>query len=201
MNEPVIIVGAFCEIIELCEECGCTIIGCIDNREKSYYKGYPILGTDEDLNSLVNYRHIPVVITPDKPYLRKKLFDLYHSQGFIFKTLISPKANVSPSATIGRGTIIQAGAHVSAEVYIGNFVKLNINANIMHECRVGNFSTVAPNAVLLGRVHVEEEVYIGANSTVLPGIKVKKGVIVGAGAVVTKNIMDENIIVKGIPAK
>ena len=201
MKDPVIVAGAFGEIIELCEECGCTIIGCIDNLGESHYRGYPILGTDDDLRNLINYKHIPVIITPDKPHIRKKLYDLYKYYGFTFKTLISPRANVSYSAVIGMGTIIQAGVHVSAEVCIGDFVKLNNNANVMHECKIGNFSTVAPNAVLLGRVHIGDEVYIGANSTLLPEIDIKRGVTVGAGAVVTRNIVDENIIVKGIPAK
>lgn len=199
--DPVILVGAFCEIVELCEACGCTIIGCIDNRQKGCYKKYPILGSDRDIDRLLKYRHIPLVVTPDPPLIRKKLFELYNNHGFIFKTLISPDAKVSPSAHIGTGAVIQSGANVSSEARIGNFVKLNTCANVMHECTVGDFATVAPNAVILGRVDVANDVYVGAHSTLLPEIRIASGVTIGAGAVVTKSVLCENSTVKGVPAK
>ena len=150
MNKDIIIVGAFHEVVELCEDCGFNIIGIIDNNIKGEYLKIPILGTDNDISQLFKiYSHCCIVISPDSPLLRQKLFKLYSQVGFRFATVISPKANISRYATIGEGTIVQLGANVSAGTKIGTFVKINTNANIMHDNHVGNFSTIAPNAVLL----------------------------------------------------
>lgn len=201
MNNKVIIVGAFHEMIELCEVCGFQIVGIIDNQYTGDYNGIPILGTDEDASHLYkDYSDCSIVITPDLPKVREKLSELYSQIGFQFATVISPKAIISRSAKIGRGTVIQACVNVSAGSTIGDFVKLNTYANIMHDDVVGNFATIAPNAVLLGYVHIGESAYIGANSTVLSRVRIGSGSTVGAGAVVTKDVND-NVIVKGVPAK
>ena len=199
--KEVILVGAFHEMVELCVDCGIHIAGIIDNNLTGSFLGIPIIGTDDDAARLYQeYPHCELVITPDLPKIREKLVQLYTHAGFEFATIISPKANISRSAEIGRGTVIQSGVNVSAATKIGNFVKLNTNANVMHDNVVGDYTTIAPNAVLLGYVNIEKSAYIGANSTILPHLSIGKGALVGAGAVVTKNV-DAKIIVKGVPAK
>lgn len=199
--KEVILVGAFHEMVELCEDCGIRIAGIIDNNLAGSFSGIPILGTDYDAPRLYQeYSHCQLVITPDLPKVREKLFHLYSQVGFEFATIISPKANISRSAKICRGTIVQSGVNVSAATTIGSFVKLNTNANVMHDNVVGDYATIAPNAVLLGYVSIKKSAYIGANSTVLPHLSIGEGALVGAGSVVTKNV-DDGLIVKGVPAK
>ena len=199
--KDVILVGAFHEVVELCEDCDINIVGIIDNNLTGSFLGIPIIGTDNDATRLYQeFSHCQLVITPDMPKVREKLYQLYAREGFEFATIISPKATISRSAKIGRGTVIQSGVNVSAATTIGSFVKLNTNANVMHDDVVGDFATIAPNAVLLGYVNIEKTAYIGANSTVLPHLNIGEGALVGAGAVVTKNV-DANLIVKGVPAK
>jgi len=200
-SKDIILVGAFHEVIELCEDCGYNIVGIIDNCISGQYFGIPILGTDSDATSLYKtYSNCQLVITPDSPKVREELASLYSGLGYDFATVISPNASISRSAIIGKGTIIQTGVNVSAATKIGRFVKLNTNANVMHDNTIGDFSTIAPNAVLLGYVSVGNSSYIGANSTILPHLAIGKGTLVGAGAVVTKNV-DNNTVVKGVPAK
>ena len=202
MDNEIILVGAFGEMIELAALCGKKVIGIIDNNNlNGTFRGIPIIGTDRDAISLFDtYFSIPVVISPDKPQARKELAQYYHSIGFSFSELISPYATISSSAKIGLGTVIQSHCNVSADSKIGEFVKLNTGANIMHDNSIGNYSTIAPNAVLLGRVETGECAYIGANSTILPALKVGRDAIVGAGAVVTKDVPNY-VVVKGVPAK
>ena len=199
--KEVILVGAFHEMVELCEDCGIHIAGIIDNNLIGSFLGIPIIGTDDAAARLYqNYSHCELVITPDLPKIREKLVQLYTKAGFEFATIISPKANISRSARIGRGTVIQSGVNISAATKIGNFVKLNTNANIMHDNTIGDFATIAPNSVLLGYVKVERLAYIGANSTILPYLSIGESSTVGAGAVVTRNV-GNGIKVKGVPAK
>lgn len=201
MNKKIIIVGAFHEMVELCEDCGYQIVGIVDNKLQGKFMGYPVIGTDAEANQLyTSYSDCDIVITPDVPAVRIKLSKLYSQAGFSFATVISPKATISRSATIGEGTIVQSGVNVSSSTVVGTFVKLNTNANVMHDNKVGDYATIAPNVVLLGCVNVGRSCYIGANSTILPNLIIGAAATVGAGAVVTKNVSN-NVIVKGIPAK
>lgn len=199
--KEIIIVGGFHEMIELCEDAGFNIVGIIDNKLTGEYYGYPVIGTDNDANSL--YKQHPscqVVIAPDSPRLRRKLVDVYRAAGFSFANIIHPAATVSRLSTIGEGTVVQRGVNVSANSKIGNFCKLNIGCNVMHDNIIGDYATIAPNSVLLGYVSVGKMGYIGANSTILPKISIGEQSTIGAGAVVTKNVQPQ-LVVAGIPAK
>ncbi|MGJ7024628.1 acetyltransferase [Petrimonas sulfuriphila] len=197
----VILVGGFCEIIELCEENSIKIVGIIDNISEKNYYGYPIICNDEAAShAFLQYKNTPIIITPDSPSIREKLFLKYSEIGFNFFSLIAKDSKISKSAIIGTGCVIQNGTNLSSNSVIGDFVKLNTNANVMHDVNIGNFTTIAPNSVILGKVKIGEKSYIGANSTILPYTNVGNSSIVGAGAVVTKDVYS-NIVVVGNPAK
>jgi len=201
MIRKIVLVGAFHEIVELCEACDVQIAGIFDEWVEGDFMGYKILGRDEDAPRLADlFRDVPVLIVPDAPAVRRRLAAYYLSLGYRAGSLISPRAVVSKSATIGPGTVVQSGCQISTSVRIGQFVKLNAAANIMHDSLVGDFTTIAPNAVILGRVSVRAGCYVGANATLLPDIDVGEEAIVGAGAVVTRDV-DERAIVIGNPAR
>ena len=189
MDNEIILVGAFAEMCELANLCSKKVIGIIDNNLKGSFHKIPIIGKDDDASLLfAKYSKIPLVISPDKPQLRKKLVDYYSNIGFDFTELISPLATISRTAVIGRGTVIQSLCNVSADT------------NVMHDNVIGNYTTIAPNAVLLGYVKIGDCAYIGANSTILPMKEIGNNVVVGAGSVVTHNIPCD-LIVKGVPAR
>ncbi len=189
MKKQIILIGGFHEIIELCEIAEVAIVGILDNTITGSVRGHTVWGGDSMAKEIAQrYPGIPAVITPDEPRVRRKLAEYYKSNGFDFFKLVSPRANISPSAKIGAGCVVQGGVNISSEVEIGDFVKLNTSCNVMHDVRIGAFSTVSPNAVLLGKVTIGEGCYIGANSTVLPGRAIEDNVVVGAGSVVTHDV-------------
>lgn len=199
--KSVILIGAFSETIELCEKCGYTIEGIVDQNIQENYYGYPVLGTDHDLVAMKErYQRFPLVLVPDVPIVRERLYALYKDNGFRFETVISPNAIVSRSADIGEGSIVQDFCNVSAQSKIGRCVRINSCSNIMHESVIGDFATVAPSAVVLGRCIIGSGAYIGANATILPEHTVGKHAVVGAAAVVTKNVGDRQTVV-GNPAR
>jgi sugar O-acyltransferase (sialic acid O-acetyltransferase NeuD family) len=201
MSEKIILVGGFSEIIELCKLCEKKIIGYFDISPNAGFQNIKYLGPDDTGHTQYNiFRDIPLIVSPDLPKDRKRIVENYKKLGYRFTTLISPKAIISESATIGEGVIIQSWVNISSNVVIGNFVKLNTMSNVMHDSIVGDYSTIAPNAVILGRVTIGQECYVGSNSTILPSIKADDSCTIGAGAVVTKNI-ESGVTVVGIPAR
>lgn len=201
MDNEILLVGGFHEMIELCEQAGFIIRGIIDGKLKDTYYGYPVLGTDEDAGRLFSeYGSCKVVLTPDSPKVREKLERLYSSIGYDFATVVSPGATVSKYARIGKGAVVQDHVNVSAGTSIGRFAKLNTYCNIMHDNTIDDFTTVAPSAVFLGRIKVGKSAYIGANSTVLPELTIGENAVVGAGAVVTKDV-EPGKVVAGVPAR
>lgn len=199
-QKKIILIGGFLETIELCSLYGYTVIGIIDNRAVRF-EGIPVIGTDKDAAALFEqYRAYPCVLTPDQPAVRERLYHYYKGIGFSFASLVSPRAFISESASIGEGCIIQSGCNVSSNTRIGKFVKLNSFANVMHDVVVGDFSTIAPNAVVLGHVTIGGKAYIGANSTVIQNHQIGENSVIGAGAVVTKDV-EAGKTVAGVPAR
>ncbi|KAA8484658.1 sugar O-acyltransferase (sialic acid O-acetyltransferase NeuD family) [Arcticibacter tournemirensis] len=201
MIKEIILIGAFHEIIEMAEDLNIKILGLIDNRKNGEYRGYPVLATDMNADSLSEeFKQTPLVITPDQPSVRMKLSAAYTHYGYHFTTLIAKECRISKSAELGKGVIAQSGVNISAQARIADFVKLNTSCNIMHDTVIGKYSTVAPNAVVLGNVNVGESCYIGSNSTILPNVSICNNVIIGAGAVVTKDIDVPGVFI-GLPAR
>ncbi|MDB4770107.1 acetyltransferase [Akkermansiaceae bacterium] len=186
-------------MVELVESLAIPIIGLIDKHSpvNTCCKKYPLLGDDEWLLSVAKGGE-HVVITPDLPQLRKRLFESCRSAGFETPTIIA--GHVSDYAEIGEGSVIQRDAYVSAGSRLGIGVKVNVGVKVMHDVHIADFVTIAPAAVVLGHVQIGQGVYIGANATLLPHVEVGEGAVIGAGAVVTKNVAS-HVTVKGVPAK
>ena len=197
----VVLIGGFQEVFEALEENSYSIKGYIDSKTKKVYNNFNWLGTDIDAVTIKKkYPNTQIIITPDNPSVRSKLYTYYKSINFNICRFIHIDAKISASVEINEGVFIQKMVNISSNSVIGKMVKINISANIMHDCLIGDFTTIAPNAVILGNVNIGSRCYIGANSTILPNLQITNDVIIGAGSVVTKSIMKKGTYV-GIPAK
>ena len=84
----IIIVGAFHEFIELAEEAGHEIVGLIDNVKKEEYFGYPIICSDSEIDiHLENTKYLPLVISPDKPEVRKNFISFIGQKALVLLSL------------------------------------------------------------------------------------------------------------------
>ncbi len=114
--------------------------------------------------------------------------------------LVHPSAVVSPSARLGRGTVVFPGAVVNAGALLGEAVIVNSGAVVEHDCDLAAGVHVSPGAVLGGGVRVGEESWVGAGATVIHGIAVGRAAMVGAGAAVVRDVPDGATVV-GVPAR
>lgn len=113
--------------------------------------------------------------------------------------LVHPRAYVSRSARLAKGTIVLPFAVVNADVSIGEGVIVNSSAVIEHDCVIGDFVHISPRAALAGGVQVGSHSWVGIGATVIQLIQIGSHTTVGAGAVVIKHISDSQTVV-GIPA-
>ncbi|MYL69904.1 acetyltransferase [Halobacillus litoralis] len=132
--------------------------------------------------------------------IRKNLVEQLQINTTRFISVIHPTAIVSPSATIGRGTVVMPKVVVNANAIVSDHCILNTGSTVEHNCFVNHFTHVSPSATLTGQVYLGEGVDIGAAATIIPGLKVGSWSIIGAGATVVEDI-DANQTAVGCPAK
>ena len=141
--------------------------------------------------------HEQMIVSIGRNATRKKIVQkIRHS----FGKAIHPSAIISPSASIGDGTVVLHGSIIQADAKIGKHCIINTAATIDHDCHLGDYVHISPNATISGTVTIGTGTWVGAGATVVNNIAIGKGCIIGAGAVVTKNIPDYSMAV-GVPAK
>ena len=84
--------------------------------------------------------------------------------GFKLPTLIHPTAYVSPSATIGEGSIVIAKAAVNANSTIGKGCIISLGALVDHDCHIGECAHINTGAVVKAGSKVERLTKIDAGS-------------------------------------
>jgi sugar O-acyltransferase (sialic acid O-acetyltransferase NeuD family) len=154
--------------------------------------GYPVLGTDEDLSGLLTpYPNVIVTAGQIKtPDLRIRLFDMLHRSGRTLPTIVSPRAYVSPHATVGAGSIVMHGAVVNAGAAIGRNCIINSQALVEHDAVIGDHCHISTAAVINGGVQVGPGTFVGSNSSVRESAAIGARCVIGMGQRVLADCSD-----------
>lgn len=183
--------GGHCKaLIDVIEAAGqYTIAGIIDRPELigEQILGYSVIGCDDDLASLVSrypYAIVSVgqVRTPD---LRKKLFALLDREGYVIPTIVSPRAYVSPHASIARGTVIMHDALINAHARVGENCIINTKALVEHDSSVGDHCHISTGTILNGATVVGAGTFVGSNAVSKEGALIAEDSFIKAGSIVT----------------
>lgn len=116
---------------------------------------------------------------------------------------------VGDNVSIGTHTIIEH--HVKIE----NNVRIHSNVFIPEYSHLKTGCWVGPCVTLTNVLHplckkakecvkgatIGEKTKIGANVTILPDITIGKNCLIGAGSVVTKDLLEDNCVYAGVPAR
>lgn len=122
------------------------------------------------------------------------------SSNCIFSTVVHPRAYVSKSASIGKGTIIFSNSYIGPGVQIGDFVIVNTNTVVEHNSQVSDYTVLSPSVTLAGNVEVGESTFLGMGVSVSPDVHIGKGCTIGANSFVNSHIPSHSKAY-GSPAK
>jgi len=114
-------------------------------------------------------------------------------EGLKLFSAVSPSASISPSASVGKGSVIQHGAVIDPSVNIGPVSIINKNSVVGHDSNLGTSVHVAGQVVLGGGCKIGSRVLIGLGSVILPNISIESDIVVGAGSVVTRSLVEPGV--------
>lgn len=165
------------------------IEGIIDVAEKLGQKllGYPIIGTDDDLENLANkYPNFLITIGHlNNPETRIKLFDTLRKLSVTLPVIISPHAYVSKHSTIGAGTIVMHNSLINANVTIGSNCIINSNSLVEHDAIIDDHCHISTAAVINGGVKVGTGTFYGSGAISKQYIDIPPNSFVKANSIVT----------------
>jgi sugar O-acyltransferase (sialic acid O-acetyltransferase NeuD family) len=155
---------------------------------------YKVLGTDSSLLPLAHeFKYGFIGVGQLKtPKLRIHLFEQGLAAGFVFPTIISPQAYVSPHAKIGEGTIVMHGAIVNAGASVGKNCIINSNALIEHDSIIGDNTHISTGAIINGGAEVGNGCFVGSRSVVSNCVSIGRNSFIGLGAKVKLSLENES---------
>ncbi|MFG1525546.1 acetyltransferase [Halobacteriovorax sp. RZ-3] len=202
--EDLIIIGAGglgSEVAWLAETTGeYKVLGFLDDNLEinSKFHQYDVLGKVTDASKFSN---CSFAIAVGSPRTRKLIYNkLKENKIQKFPNIISKRATLSNTVSLGEGNIICEGTIITTNISIGDFNLINLNCTVGHDSIIKNFTTVAPIAAISGNVTLEDLTEVGTGACIRQGITLHQGSMLGMGSVLTKDIPEETIFI-GSPAK
>ena len=188
------------EVADLIREIpGYRVTGFVENMDRARcdetLDGLPVIWVDCLPQYAESHRAVCALATT----FRSRFTDEAAGHGLQFVTVVHPSARVSPTSSLGEGSIVSAGVIVGARTVIGRHVILNRGALVGHHTEIGDYVSVMPGANIAGRCRIGDAAYIGMGAIVIDNISIGAHSVVGAGAVVTKHVPDA-VQVVGVPA-
>ena len=183
-EKPLIFVGTnsnIYKLYELSESAGFKIAGIIDDDYygKKQFNNIPILYTEQELvenHEQLGQKYQFICATnwiPDKDNItirnkekRHRLIGLLDQLEVTVSTVISPLAQVSNYAEIGKGVFIDAFSVVEPMVKLDDHCSLYTNSYVGHHSVVGRNTVVQRNCFITSHVTIENDVYLGLCSKI-----------------------------------
>ena len=133
---------------------------------------YNIIGAIDDAPKFAEefIYAIPAFGNNEKRY---ELMGTLRKCGYRIPRIIHPTAYISPTVSIGEGTIIRPMAAISREVEIGECCIISMGALIDHRCKIGRCTHIPMGAVVRGEVTVPPLSSFEPNAVIEPGVKFK----------------------------
>lgn len=184
------------EIKSLVAKTNCKLEALFDDLPKRDKLGLiPVYNSNEIIKPSSD---VALIIAIENNQTRKNISLRFSEYNFF--SCIDKSAYISPTATVGIGTVVMLRAIINADAKIGNHVIINTAAIIEHDCIIDDFVHISPNVTLSGNISIGSGSHLGSGAIVVPGVKIGKWCTIAAGTVVINDIPDGATVV-GNPGK
>lgn len=187
------------DTIEAAGEHEIRCIICEDGLQKRHFR-YPTITDDEFFATFKMHGIVGAALAIGENQARVRLAQKVIGAGLELPVIVHPWAYVSPSASVGAGTVVCAGAVVQPGARISSLCILNTSSSVDHDCEVNEGVHLSPGARLAGECKIGTQAWLGMGSVCCPGVTIGAKAIIGAGAVVIRDIPAECTAV-GVPAR
>jgi sugar O-acyltransferase (sialic acid O-acetyltransferase NeuD family) len=186
---------------DLCRDALIDVAGFLDDYAErgSKVDDLTVLGSTQAIEDAAFVRAHRFIVTIGNNIARQAFAERIESKGGALATAIHPNCVLSPTATVGAGTVFVGANMVFSRAVVGKNVLVDPDATIGAESVVEDGVYICPGVHLGAGVNVGRLAFIGLGAVVLPSTRIGKASIIGAGAVVTRDVADE-ILVAGNPA-
>ena len=190
--DKVIVVGASGHaklIIDILELNGQTqIVGLVDSFRPIGYSmmNYTVLGTEEDLPSLVESHWIDGVVVAI-------------GDNFVRFRMVKRIQALCPELTFV-SVVHPHGACVNAGAKIGQHCIVNTKASLAHDAVLEDFASLAPGVTTGGNCRIGQFTAVGIGATLIHGVSVGAHSVIGAGALVLQPV-HSHTVAYGSPAR
>lgn len=128
----------------------------------------------------------------------EKPFDAFISLINRFRPFEPATQNISPTATIGEGTVIQPGSFIGNHVQIGKNCLIHSNVSIYDHCIIGDHVVIHANSVLGADAYYFQRRPEGYKKFVSCGnVIIKDNVEIGALCAIDRGVTGDTIIDQG----
>jgi len=185
-----------------------TIVSNLDSSENKLSE-YPYLpGRKLNISHTTKESFVPhlddlFLLSTISPTSRNSLYTEFHKTGITierYMKLIHPKAYVSSTSDLSKGSYIGPMSTIAPHCTIGDFLFMNRNASIGHHCTIGDYVSIAPGSHISSQAEIGNNTWISPGVTVRDGIKIGNNCIIGLGSVVLHDIPDDSVAY-GNPAR
>jgi sugar O-acyltransferase (sialic acid O-acetyltransferase NeuD family) len=197
MKPKLILIGggghcaACIDVIE--QEARYDIAGIVDkDASVTNLMGYPILGNDLDLGSLrSSYSYALITLGQLKsPLVRMRLFEDAKSNGYLFPSIISPRAYVSKYASVGEGTIVMHDVLINARSRVGHNCIINSKSLVEHDAIVEDHCHLSTASVINGGVTIKRGTFVGSNAVTREAVSSHENDFISAGSLFMGHVND-----------
>jgi sugar O-acyltransferase (sialic acid O-acetyltransferase NeuD family) len=204
-SSPLIIVGAGMHgriVRDIAMVLGIPVAGFLDDVQEpgARVDDLTVIGRTDRLDDGEFLSHHRFVIAIGNNIARRRFATRVRNRGGQVATLVLPGVFVSPTATIGSGTVVVGANMVFSHARIGEDVLVDPDATIGADSVIGDGVYLCPGCHLASGVTCLEESFVGIGAVVVPNVTIGRRSIVGAGAVVIRDVPDGKLAI-GNPAR
>jgi len=125
---------------------------------------------------------------------RRKIAAMLREHGARLFTYTHGSCWISPTSSLGEGTLVCPNSIVNAGAVVEENVVVNVFCSVGHGAHIGANSVLSPYCSLSGDSRLGEGCFMGTRATLFPKVGMGAGCVVDAHSAVKQSVSDETTV-------